>query len=258
MADWARKFFRPGGGDALLAYILFGDFGQLAACSASRYDTAGLPDGVQVGMNLRAEQPELFDEWETGPFGDQLRASGLYDAVAGSKAMLRVLGSVGDPESLDYLRDSVGVVTCLLDQGGVCVLDLQTFRWWSPADWTSQIFAAHEPQPRRHAVILFSDEEAAPGLSWYHTRGMRKFGRPDLSVHAVPPDLAPAVIDLLNRFIEMEAFGAIIDEGQEIRMASLPEGLTCRHGGELEDPDFNNVHVEIVWPAGSPGSGRVD
>jgi hypothetical protein len=191
MADWARKFFRPGGGDALLAYILFGDFGQLAACSASRYDTAGLPDGVQVGMNLRAEQPELFDEWETGPFGDQLRASGLYDAVAGSKAMLRVLGSVGDPESLDYLRDSVGVVTCLLDQGGVCVLDLQTFRWWSPADWTSQIFAAHEPQPRRHAVILFSDEEAAPGLSWYHTRGMRKFGRPDLSVHAVPPGPCP-------------------------------------------------------------------
>jgi hypothetical protein len=241
-----------------MAYIVFGDFGQLAGCSASRYDTAGLPEGVQAGMNLRAEQPELFGEWETGPFGDQLRASGLYEAVAGSKGMLRVLGSVGDPGSLEYLRDTIGVVTCLLDQGGVCVLDLQTFRWCSPADWTAQIFAAHEPQPRRHAVILFSEEEAAPGLNWYHTRGMRKFGRPDLSVHDVAPELAPAVIDLLNRFIEMEAFGAIIDEGQEIRMASLPDGLTCHHGEDLDDPDFNNVHVEIVWPAGRSGSGRVD
>jgi len=28
-------------------------------------------------------------------------------------------------------------------------------------------------------------------------------------------------------------------------MESLPEGLVCRHGGSLEDPEFNNVHVAI-------------
>jgi hypothetical protein len=31
-------------------------------------------------------------------------------------------------------------------------------------------------------------------------------------------------------------------------MDSLPAGLMCHHGGSVEDPDFNNVHVEIRWP----------
>ena len=48
--------------------------------------------------------------------------------------------------------------------------------------------------------------------------------------------------------VEFQAFGGIIDEGQEIRMRSLPPGMTCRHRGDVDDPDFNNMHVEIVWP----------
>jgi hypothetical protein len=76
---------------------------------------------------------------------------------------------------------------------------------------------------------------------------LRKFGRPDLSVHNVPPSLQEGVIDLCNRFIEFQAFGGVIEEGQGIRMRGLPEGMTCHHGGDLDDPDFNNVHVEITW-----------
>ena len=41
--------------------------------------------------------------------------------------------------------------------------------------------------------------------------------------------------------------GAIIEEGQKIRMNSLPEGITCHYEGDLDDPDFNNVHIEIRW-----------
>ena len=50
---------------------------------------------------------------------------------------------------------------------------------------------------------------------------------------------------MFNRFILLQAEGARIAEGQEIRMASLPSGLTCHHAGRMDDPDFNNVHVEI-------------
>jgi hypothetical protein len=28
-------------------------------------------------------------------------------------------------------------------------------------------------------------------------------------------------------------------------MQALPTGLICRHAGDLEDPDFNNVHVRV-------------
>ena len=83
-------------------------------------------------------------------------------------------------------------------------------------------------------------------LTWFHTRGVRKFGRPDLSIHNVPLPYHGAVIDLCERFIELQAFGAVIEDGQEIRVKSLPEGMTCHHAGDLDDPDFHNVHVEIV------------
>ena len=249
MHSWARSHFRPGGGDALISYLIFGEWGQMAPCSRSRYDTPGLPAGLEAVLLLRSQKPDAFEAWENGPFGRLLQEAGLLEAVSGAPAMLQVQGSVSDPDSLAYLRDTIGVVTCLLDQGGVGILDPQALKWWSPAEWTADIFAAHEPQPRRHVVILVSEDEGNSGLSWYHTRGMRKFGRPDLSIHAVPRDLEPAVVDLFNRFIEMEAFGAIVEEGQPIRMASLPDGLTCHHRGDLDDPDFNNVHIEIVWPA---------
>jgi hypothetical protein len=120
------------------------------------------------------------------------------------------------------------------------------FEWWQPAIWRERIFAPAAPVPTHHAVILASPETR--GNTWFHTRGMRKFGRPDLSLHNTPASAHSAVIDLFKRFIEHQAFGAVIPDGQAIRMAGLPAGMICRHGGDPEDPEFNNVHVEIHWP----------
>jgi hypothetical protein len=106
------------------------------------------------------------------------------------------------------------------------------------------VFEPSGAVPRHHVVILVSDEPGGRSR-WYHTRGMVKFGRPDVSVRNVPPALEAAVKDLCDRFIEVQAFGAVIAEGQEIKMDALPRGWRCRHGGNLDDPDFNNRHVEI-------------
>jgi len=75
----------------------------------------------------------------------------------------------------------------------------------------------------------------------------RKFGRPDLSIHSVPTKYNDAIIDLFERFIELQAFGGIIEDGQPIKMKSLPAGMTWERRGNRDDPDFNNVHVEITW-----------
>jgi hypothetical protein len=92
-----------------------------------------------------------------------------------------------------------------------------------------------------------TEPECAARL-WIHTRGLRKFGRPDLSLRRVPRGQQVAAIELCNRFIQMQAQGALIPDGKEIRMNSLPARLICRHGGSVENPDFNNVHMEIRWP----------
>src|SRR5262249_30887049 len=112
-------------------------------------------------------------------------------------------------------------------------------------DWRAKAFEPAGPVPRHHVAILVSDDE--PGR-WYHTRGLRKFGRPDLSIHHVLPELETTVNELCDGFIELLAFGEVIPEGQPITMRGLPSGWTCRHGGDLDDTDFNNVHLEIGPP----------
>lgn len=167
--------------------------------------------------------------------------------MAQAPACVRVQGTVADPPDLGYLRDTVGVVTALLDGGGVAVLDLPALRWWTPPPWHRNILGPAAPVPRHHVSILVSEGDAA-GTKWFHTRGMRKFGRPDVSVRDVPPEGREGVIDLCNRLIEMQAFGAIIPDGQPVRMRSLPPGVALRHGGSDDDPDFSNVHVEARYP----------
>jgi hypothetical protein len=126
------------------------------------------------------------------------------------------------------------------------VADPQQFELYDPERWHREIFDPATPNVHKHVKILFSDE---PDGRWYHTRGLRKFGRPDLSVRGVPAEYFDGVVDLCNRFIELQALGGWIPEGQEIRIKSLPHGLRCHHAGNLEDPDFNNAHVEIPWNA---------
>jgi hypothetical protein len=60
------------------------------------------------------------------------------------------------------------------------------------------------------------------------------------------------VIAMCDRFIEYQAQGAIVPDGQPIAMPGLPAGLTCRHAGGVDDPDFNNAHLDIRWPAAAP------
>jgi hypothetical protein len=156
-------------------------------------------------------------------------------------------GETDDCDNLNYLRDSVGLLTFLLDHGGVTVYDPFMLQWWQPEVWKKRIFGPAAPVPTHHVVLLTS-HETTPALTWFHTRGLRKFGRPDLSIHCVPAMYQQAVIDLCNSFIEFQAFGGVIEEGQTIRMKNLPLGMMCHHEGDLDDPDFNNVHVEIVWP----------
>jgi hypothetical protein len=72
--------------------------------------------------------------------------------------------------------------------------------------------------------------------------------QPEVAVHRVPAQYRDGVIDLFERFITLLAFGGVIKEGQEVRLKTLPGGMTCRHAGDVDDPDFNNAHVEITPP----------
>lgn len=254
IATWERSYYEPGGGDAYVFYTVFGDFGNLLRefrLSRSRYCSNGVPSGIDLWGCKRPDDREYLDGFLEGPVGKRLeeRSPDLFASVRKAPAGIVVRGSIPDPETLNYLRDLVGVLTYLLDNGGTAILDLLTVEWWTPERWRAQIFDPHAAVPTHHVSILETHEEDQGESRWFHTRGMRKFGRPDLSIRNVPAEHREAVVEMFNRFITLQALGGIIPEGQEIRIADLPASMTCHHAGDMDDPDFNNVYLEIRWPA---------
>lgn len=245
---WPRPRFEPGGGDAFLFFAIYGQFPAEIQVSGEAYRTAGVPGGLSLRRLNRAESPEF--PFTRGPIGELLlpKRPELFAEIQRVPECLVFQGTVPDPPDLNYLRDTIGLLMYFLDHGGVGVMDPMQFTLHDATTWRSEIFDPAPPQLHRQAVILCSKE--AGNTKWIHTRGLRKFGRPDLSMHRVPSEHETAAIELFNRFILLQAEGGRIREGEQIQMAGLPSALTCRHCGSLEDPDFNNVHVELGWDSG--------
>jgi hypothetical protein len=249
LVEWPRRHYVPGGKNPFLFYAVYGRVDTTQALSSSKYRSNGIPDGIDVmayGPLGHADQVAAIRD---GYLWDQLttEAPDLAAEIAAQDCCLVLTGEIVDPPTLDYLRDVIGFLTFCLDAGGVAIYDPLMSKWWAPSEWRSRVFDIGSSAPRHHTVILTSADSG--GTQWIHTRGMRKFGRPDISVHKVAPHYTDAVIDLCNRFIELLAFGGIVQDGEEVRLSSLPSGMKCFRSGNEDDPDFNNEHIEIVWPA---------
>jgi hypothetical protein len=253
MSGWSRKHWRPGGGDAFVCYAVFGQAPTTFDVDGKRYRTRGLPEGIEVRSFPRSDHPTYVENLNAGYPWDQFVAENpsLAALVREAPDCLVVAGTIPDPDTLAYLRDAVGLTMFLLDNGSLAVHDLQTLTWFDSKSWHDRIFDVVEPDPRQHVVILWSEDEKRPDRLWFHTRGLRKFGRPDVSVRDVPHERRAAAQELCQRFIELQAFGGLVDEGQTIRTDGLPPGGVVRHAGSLDDFEFNNVHFEVEWPPGS-------
>jgi hypothetical protein len=243
---WERVHFTKGAGNPFILFAVYGSFPNDPAISSSKYRTNGPPDGTELRKinateaSLPFTDPELLHSLEQ-------ENQELARTITASPQCILISGEIPDAPNLQYLRDCIGVIAYFLDNGGIAVADPQQLRFYDAQEWRDTFFQDDEPFVMRHVSILYSPEEENAGR-WYHTRGMRKFGRPDLNLHNVPPALESPTIAMMNRFIELQALGGIVPEGQQIRMASLPSGLVCHNKGSFDDPDFNNVHLEIVFP----------
>jgi hypothetical protein len=250
LPSWPRQSFEPTQGRALIWYQIYGHFPDTVEISQGKYRCSGVPDGVELQHHQRTDPGDLVTSFLKQPFfaaGLKRSLPALAGAVDSAPECTIIRGEVPDSNNLDYLRDVVGFVTWFLDNGGLAVLDPQTFRWYGREQWRGELFDSNGTNLRQHVVILYSEELPEKDLLWFHTRGMRKFARPDLSVHRVPAQDRDAVIDLLNQLIELQASGRIIADGKTITMQSLPGGIVCSRTGSLDDPDFNNTHVELHW-----------
>ncbi len=204
---------------------------------------------MELSLELEYQEPEVAASLLASPVGEFLLAgwSGEDDpATLAADGCMVMRADVPDPQDLRYLRNCVGVVTAILEAGGRAAANLQSLSMLTTEQWRGVIFAPDEPQPRLHVNVFHDCEDG--GSATLTTRGMRAFGRPDLSLGNIPADSVGAASELCNRLIEAQAFGAVIAEGEEIDVPGQTAAMTAHHGGSYDDPRFNNVHVELAWP----------
>ena len=250
-AEWPRPYWAPGEDSALLVFFIFGRFPEEIVLPAARYGSNGLPEG----MEMHRYPNETLATWEgyplRGALGEVLEhdAPIAFDAAKQAPEVIRISGTLDDRASLDYLRDTLGVLAALLDIGGDVVVDPQILSLFDAPAWRERYLVDGGAPPRNHVVILAHDEEG--GNAWVRTRGMRKFGRPDLSIRGVPRKDLNIAGALCERLVELNALGGHLADGQELEVEGIAGPLHCTHGGGLDDPQFNNTYVEVRWPAGS-------
>lgn len=234
---WPRPRFQPGGGDALIVLEVCGEF---PAQIATDFAVEELQIAVEVNDFAH------FGEAET----EMLRVSSpsATSAIEAAPLVVSIRGIVSDPPDLEYLRRALSFIHDLLGNGGVGVIDPQTLQQFSPVEWEN-LFWSGAFEPTSHATILLSPQGEE---IWLHTRGMRLFGRPDLSCHRVTPEEVEKLQPVFNGLIRMQAAGALIPDGQIVQAVGIEDRLICHHRGDLDDADFSNFHLELEWETPRP------
>lgn len=235
--DWERPQYEAGGGDASVLFVVFGPKPEPLRVTSLAHRVVPM----DLSLELEYQEPQVAAGLLDSPLGATLLQGweGEEPSVLTADGCMVMRADVPDPKDLRYLRNCVGVVTAILEAGGRAAANLQSLGMFTPEQWRGVIFAPDKPQPRLHVNVFHGQEER--GTVWLHTRGLRAFGRPDLSMRNVPQDAMPAASELCNRLIESQAFGRVIPDGPI-------EGMVARTTGSFEDPDFDNVHIELVWP----------
>lgn len=244
---WNRKYFTPSEDSVFSFFIVFGEFEDGVNISASKYNFDEMPENTVIQKYHDGAAPDYRDSFREGYLWEEVSKENpeLAETIRVAPSCMVVSMESSDQETLGYLRNTIGLVTYFLENGGVCVYEPQRFKWWSSDEWRESVFLPKEPKPFEHTTIIVSNQE--DGTLWYHTRGLRLFARPDLSVHGVTSEISEKVYEILNRFIEYQAFGGIVEDGKNISMKGLPSSMWCEHRGSIDDPEFNNKHIEIHW-----------
>jgi hypothetical protein len=244
---WQRPHWQPSDEEILLQFYVFGNFGT-GRPPMQDYGSDGLPHGVE----MTSYHHNALRQWEgyplKGGLGRMLKedAAEAYKLALDAPQVLVIRGRIKDSQATGYLRDTFGVMAALLDVGGTAIFDPQIVSLLDADAWRRRYLIA-DGAPTRNHLLIMRDGEDQLGRSWVHTRGMRKFGRPDISLRNVPDRDIDRAGQLCERLADMQALGAHFVDGQSLEAEGVP-GLVAKLGGDLEHPDFNNTYVEFRWP----------
>jgi hypothetical protein len=245
---WKRVYFEKPYNKPFLFYAIFGtDNIDNLTVSKSKHNIDGMPDELEIINYCKSKNDEhkkYVEGFFDGNLGNFLKKKDekLYEKAKACNNITVVKGEFDDTNSLNYLKNSIGILQAIIETNVDVILDLQIMEWFEPEEWSKKFFEPKAPISFNHVVILWSEEN---NYVWLHTRGMRKFGRPDLSIRKVTSDKKEVGIELIKRYIQAFAYGLIPDEAKEIWIKGMENGVCGKVLGDYENLDFNNYYFEI-------------
>lgn len=188
--------------------------------SASRF---GLPSPeVMREVEVRELKRELDPAWFDGFRSGSLRAlatqalGGDLSALDAATQLTAVLISRPDAADLAHLQAGWAVAKWLVERGVSVVLDAQTNQFWKAADVAD--WPVNRPLTLSTDLNIVVEAEPTSPSANIHTRGLLKFGRPDLVVWNVPGAQWDAVAGLLRALSAQLADGIVLRAGDRVNL----------------------------------------
>jgi hypothetical protein len=215
---WQRPAHRPAGREAAVLLVAFTPGEVLTELNLAAVTPANAPvDALAVRLHRHEDNPEWMDAFRTGPLRD-LAARELPDLrpIDEATCCYSIQVRVPDPVDLTHLQLAWAVAARVSRAGAVAVFDAFAHDWSLP----EQVAALdpHRPFDILREISVIAESEPTPGFGHpVHTRGMVKFGRPDL-IMGVPEDRIGDAASILNQLATMLAEGHVLAAGHHLRI----------------------------------------
>ncbi|WP_436531283.1 hypothetical protein [Actinoplanes sp. HUAS TT8] len=145
-----------------------------------------------------------------------MRDLGDLDRLDAASCCYSITVAVEDPADLSHLQLAWAVASAITAAGAFVVLDVHAASWL-PGPAVASL-ASDRPFTVQREISLTAETEARPGFGHpVHTRGLIKFGRPDL-VTGVPAEDIEQTGRILNHLSRMLAEGVTLVPGQQFRI----------------------------------------
>ncbi|WP_433794646.1 hypothetical protein [Actinoplanes sp. CA-252034] len=215
---WRRPAHRRSGREAAVLLVAYASDEVLTGLDLTGVVPAAAPvDALDVRLHRHSENPEWVDGFRSGPLRNlaerELPDPRLLDEAT---CCYSIQVRVPDPADLTHLQLAWAVAAAAARSGAVAVLDVFAHDW-SPAPSIADL-DPHRPFTVLREISVVAESDASPGFGHaVHTRGMLKFGRPDL-IMGVPEARIGEAAGILNQLAGMLADGHVLDPGRELRV----------------------------------------
>lgn len=247
ITPWSRSSFQPGGAANVFQLFVFSSakLRDDVPMSASRF---GLPSADAMKfVDVRELPRELDTAWFDGFRSGSLRViagqalGGDLSALDTATQLTAVLINREDANDLTHLQAGWATAQWLIARGAQVVLDAQTNRFWKGEDVAS--WPPGRPFTLTTDVNVVVEAEPTSPTATIHTRGLQKFGRPDLVVREVPGERWDAVAGLVRAIAGSLADGLMLRDGETQTVDGNPVSFRALEQDFLH---LNNAALEVL------------